>query len=178
MSEKSERKISSEKLYEGKIISLYVDEVKCPNGDTALREYVKHPGGVCVLPIIDNKVIMERQYRYVYGKDIFELPAGKIEKGEKPEIAAIRELEEETGYSTDKLISLGEIYPSVGYTDEIIRLFLATDLKKTKRHLDEDEFIDLDYVPIEVLENQIKNGEIRDAKTVVAVLKYLQFTKK
>ena len=147
MSEKRERKISSEELYKGKIISVYLD-------------------------------VMEQQYRYPYDKDIFELPAGKIEKGENPELAAKRELEEETGYVAQNLISLGEVYPSVGYTDEVIRLFYVTDLIRTKRHLDGDEFIDLVYVSIEDLVEQIKNNEIKDAKTVIAILKYLQFIKK
>ncbi len=175
MSEKSERKINSKEIYKGKIISLYVDDVECPNGQIAKREYVKHPGGVCILAIVDNKVIMERQFRYAYATDIYELPAGKIEKGEDPKEAAFRELEEETGYCAEDLISMGELYPSVGYTDEIIRLFLATNLKKSERHLDEDEFIDLEYVPLERLVIEVKDGTIKDAKTVAAVLKYLQF---
>ncbi len=178
MSEKSEKKISSKEMYHGNIISLYVDEVLCPNGQKAKREYVKHPGGVCILAMVDNKVIMERQFRYAYGKDIYELPAGKIEKGEDPKLAAFRELEEETGYTAKELVSMGVIYPSVGYTDEIIYLYFAKELTKAERHLDDDEFIDIEFVPIDKLKKEVENGTIKDAKTVFAILKYLQFFKK
>lgn len=172
MSEKSEKTLSSKKLYSGKVLSFYVDDVMCPNGNKSFREYVTHPGGVCILPIVDGKIVMERQFRYPFKEDILELPAGKLEKGENPEFAAKRELEEETGYKAETLKYLGCIYPSVGYTNEIIYLYAAENLTKTKTNFDFDEVVDIELMDKDQVLDLIDKNVIRDAKTVSAILKY------
>ena len=172
MSEKSEKTLRSKKLYSGRVLSFYVDDVLCPNGNESFREYVTHPGGVCILPILDGKIIMEKQFRYPFHDIILELPAGKLDKGEKPEVAAIRELEEETGYKAGSLKSLGCIYPSVGYTNEIIYLFAAENLVKTNTHFDFDEDLEIELMDKDEVLKLIDNNVIKDANTVAAILKY------
>ena len=168
-----EKTINSKKIFDGKVVKLFVDEVLTPNNNVATREIVKHLGGVCILGIIDNKVIMEKQYRYAYDEILYELPAGKLEQGEQPLEAAKREFEEETGYKVNNIIEYGKMYPTCGYSNEIIYLFLAEGLRKSKRNLDEDEIIDLEYIEIEEVVKMIKNGIIKDAKTICLISKYL-----
>ena len=168
-----EKTINSKKIFDGKVVKLFVDEVLTPNNNVATREIVKHLGGVCILGIIDNKVIMEKQYRYAYDEILYELPAGKLEQGEQPIEAAKREFEEETGYKVNNIIEYGKMYPTCGYSNEIIYLFLAEGLRKSKRNLDEDEIIDLEYIEIEEVVKMIKNGIIKDAKTICLISKYL-----
>jgi len=173
MAEK-EIKLSSSNLYDGKVIKLFVDEVSCNGGKKAKREYVKHPGGVCILAFDENNnVLMEKQFRYPYNDFILELPAGKLEPGEDPYVAGIRELEEETGYKAESLISYGKMYPSVGYTNEIIYLYLAKNIKKGELHLDEDENLDVVRMPLDKIVGMINNNEICDAKTIILITKYL-----
>ena len=119
----------------------------------------------------DNNVLVVRQFRYAFGRVLLEIPAGKLERGEDPYEAAMRELKEETGATCEKLISLGEIYPTPGYCDEIIRLYLARDLQWGDMHLDEDEFLTLGRLPFQEMVDRILAGEIRDAKTCAAILK-------
>lgn len=174
MTEMREIKINSEEIYNGKILRLDRDLVKCPNGNEAYREVVRHHGGAAILCLNEeNEVLLERQFRYAYDEVIYEIPAGKLEKGEDPYCAALRELEEETGFMANKLESLGVIYPSCGYTDEKIYLFLANDYTKTKTHFDDDEVIETIWVSIKKLKNMILNGEIKDAKTICALNNYL-----
>lgn len=168
-----ERKIKSQLIFDGKVVKLYVDDVKCPNNNISKREIVKHNGGVCILAIIDNKVILEKQYRYAYDEILYELPAGKLEENEDSYIAGLRELEEETGYKADKLISYGVMYPTCGYSNEIIYLYVASGLSKTNRNLDEDEFIDLEYIELNKVIEMINRGIIKDAKTICLISKYL-----
>ena len=168
-----ENQIKSNKIYDGKVVKLYVDEVLTPNGNNATREIIKHNGGVCVLAIIDNKVILEKQYRYAYDEILYELPAGKLEKDEDPIKAGIRELLEETGYEASNLISYGVMYPTCGYSNEIIYLYKAVDLVKKQRNLDEDEVIDIELVEIEKVVEMINDGTIKDAKTICLISKYL-----
>ncbi len=170
---KKEKKIDSRLIYDGHILQLYKDEVLCLNGQKSTREIVRHPGGVCILAMIDNKIIMEKQFRYAYDEEIYELPAGKLEKNEKPYDAALRELEEETGYKACQLESYGTMYPSCGYTDEIIYLYYAKNLIKTKRHLDKDEDIDLCLFSIEEVIEMMQKNVIKDAKTICLLSKYL-----
>jgi len=138
-----EKKIKSEAIYEGKVVKLYRDDVICPNGKGAKREVVRHNGGSAILCINNNKVLLIRQFRYAYDEVMYEIPAGKLELGEDPYSAALREFEEETGNKAEKLEYLGKIYPSCGYTDEIIYLYLAENYVETKTNFDEDEFISL-----------------------------------
>lgn len=158
--------------FEGRVIHVHVDTVELPNGCTSTREIVNHPGGVGILALDeDNNVLVVRQFRYAFGRTLLEIPAGKLERGEDPYQAAMRELREETGAICDKLTSLGELYPTPGYCDEIIRLYLARDLCWGEMHLDEDEFLTVGRVPFQELVDQILAGEIRDAKTCAAILK-------
>lgn len=174
MDKKREKTLKVNTLYSGKVLTYYVNDVLCPNGKEAKREYVTHPGGVCVLPILNNKIIMEKQFRYPFDQVLLELPAGKLNKGEDPIEAAKRELEEETGYRCEKLISLGAIYPSVGYTNEIIHLYAADELFKSEQNLDEDEILDVVYMDKDEVLKMIENDQIRDAKTIIALLKYFK----
>lgn len=168
-----EKQIKSDLIYNGKVVKLYVDDVKCPNNNLSKREIIKHNGGVCILAIIDNKVILEKQYRYAYDEVLYELPAGKLEKNENPYDAALREFEEETGYKANTLIDYGKMYPTCGYSNEIIHMYVAKDIIKTKRHLDEDEFIEIEYVNLEEVVDMINKGIIKDAKTICLISKYI-----
>lgn len=164
--------LSAERLYKGKIIDLELSEVRLPNGRTARREAVRHPGGAAVLLVKDGMILMERQFRFPYGKIIWEIPAGKLNSGEDPCSAALRELEEETGWRAKKLERLAEIYPSPGYTDEIIYIFFATEAEFSRQHPDDDEFVNCRFIDIDECIAMCENGEISDAKTLVALYKY------
>lgn len=168
-----EKTISSERLYEGKIINLKVDDVSLPNGKTSKRELIEHPGAVAIVAITpENKIIMVEQYRKALERSIIEVPAGKLEKGEAPETTAMRELEEETGYTADSLELIQSFSTSPGFANEVIRLFFAHGLKKSMSGavLDDDEFVELMEVSIEEAEQMMKDNRIFDAKTAFAVL--------
>jgi ADP-ribose pyrophosphatase len=168
-----EKKINSVTVYDGKILKLEVDEVELPNGKHSKRECVRHCGGAAVLLVKDGKVALVKQYRYLYGKEIYEIPAGKLDKGEEPQAGAGRELEEETGYRANTLVHLGDIYPSPGYTDEVIYIYLALGSEFVGQRLDEGEFLNVEFVPLKKVIEMIDGGIITDAKTVTAVYKYL-----
>ena len=170
--ELTEKTLSSQTMFDGRIIHVRRDVIELPNGKEAFREVVDHPGGVCVLALDgEDRVLIVSQYRYPYNKVLRELPAGKLERGEDPREAAIRELREETGAAAGRFESLGELYPSPVYCGEIIRMYLARDLTFGGTDLDEDEFLNLERVPFETLVQQVLSGEVRDAKTIAAVLK-------
>lgn len=175
---KKEITLGKKEYYSGKVLTFDVYDVKCPNGVFAKREIVHHPGGVCILVEVDNKIILEKQYRFPYDDFIYELPAGKLEKGEDPYKAALREMEEETGYIAESLEDYGCLYPSVGYTDEIIYLYKANNIKKSQMHLDEDEDFELLLFTKDELLEMIKNNMIKDAKTIIFLLKYFGGLKK
>lgn len=169
-----ERTRSSELIFDGKVLHLYKDEVILPNGCVGTREYCKHNGGVCVLPLTDDgEVILVKQYRYAHGKCTLEIPAGKLEIGEKDDIrsAALRELREETGALCTELVSLGEMYPSPALLSEVIYMFFARGLSFGERDLDEDEFLECERIPLQELLKMIDRGEIPDAKTQIAALR-------
>ena len=172
-SNKEEIQLTDNTLYSGKVISLHVDDVLCPNGNKSNREYVTHNGGVCVLAEIDNKIALVRQYRYAYRKQLLELPAGKLEKGEDSYKAGLRELEEEIGYKAGELVSYGSMYPTCGYSNEEIFLYVAKNCVKTQTNFDIDEDLDLVLLSKEELISMLKNNEIKDAKTVILLSKYL-----
>ena len=165
----NEKTLKENTVYKGKILNLRVDDVILPNGKTAIREIIEHSGGSAVLLEVDGKVLLVKQFRYAYKKELYEIPAGKINFGEKPIETAKRELEEECGYKSNNLKLLFTTYPSTGYTNEIIYIYKAENPVKTKTNLDEDEFLLSKWFSIEELEKMISNGEICDAKTLLAL---------
>ena len=174
-----EKTLKQNILLNGRVLKMHVDTVKLPNGKTSTREVVDHPGGVCILALDDQKqVLMVSQYRYPYEQVITELPAGKLERGEDPDLAAIRELREETGASAGRFERLGELYPSPGYCDEVIYLYLATGLHATAAHPDADEFLEVERRPLEDAVKGVMAGEFPDAKTQIGLLKAYQMLHK
>jgi len=166
--------IESKQVYKGKIISVRVDTIQI-NGKPAIREVVEHNGSAAILPLMSDTIIMEKQYRHPIGRELLEIPAGTLEKGEKPEECAARELIEETGYRAGSLKPLGRCYMTPGYCTELIHFFVATNLSKVERHeMDEDEEITIVRVSVEDAVKMILNGGIEDAKTVCAILAYAQ----
>ena len=167
-----EKTLSSEVLYKGRIVTLTQDTALLENGKTALREVVHHNGGACVVPYFeDGTICLVRQFRYAMQQELWELPAGKLEPGEDPFEAAKRELEEECGVTADRYLSLGEFYPTVGYDTEVIYTWVATGLHESTMHLDDDEFLTPDRVPLERAYEMVLNNQIRDGKTVAGILK-------
>lgn len=175
----TETKTSSEKIYDGEILHVYKDMVTLPNGKPAGREVIRHVGAVGIVPITeDGKVIVERQYRYPIDMVITEIPAGKLDSKEEDRLsAAKRELQEETGITADEWSELGIYYPAAAYTDEKITLYLAKGLHYGERNLDEDEFINIEAVPLAELVDEIMEGKIPDGKTQVAILKAARLLK-
>jgi len=174
-----EKTISKEKLFSGKVIDLYLEDVELPNGKTGKREIVKHPGAVAVLALTDEEnIILVKQYRKALERTIVEIPAGKLEKGEKPEYTGLRELEEETGYTAAKLEKITAFYTSPGFADELVHLYLAEELTplEEKRELDEDEFVEVMEVPLTGALKLMETQDIYDAKTAYAV-QYLELRK-
>ena len=168
-----EKQIESESIYEGKVLHLFRDSVELSDGSRSFREIIRHKGAVCVLPLTDDrKVACVTQYRYAIGRATLELPAGKLDsKGEDPESAARRELREETGYECDKMTYLGAMYGSPAILDEIIHIYLATDLRRGEASPDEGEFVEVSHHTLEELGEMVMKGEIEDAKTQIAVMK-------
>ena len=169
----TERKTAETTIYRGRIVTFHDDAVLLPNGKTSRRETIDHRGGVAVLAVDENGFVpIVRQFRYPTGKHLWEIPAGKLEAGENPDDAIVRELQEEAGLVAKKITSLGMFYPTCGYSGEIIRLYVATDLSYVGAKPDDDEFLEIKYVSIDELYNKCLSGEIEDGKTLVAVLKY------
>lgn len=168
-----ETKLSSSLIYDGRLLKVYKDKISLPSGKESTREYILHFGASAIVPLLDNgSVIVERQFRYPFSRVMLEIPAGKLDSKDEDRLeAAKRELKEETGYSADEWIDLGEMYPSVAYTTESISLFLARGLKKGEQNLDEDEFLNIEEIPLTTLIDMVMNGEIKDSKTQVALLK-------
>lgn len=165
-------------IFNGKIISVHNDTVTMENGKTANREVVEHPGGVAVVGLTDdNEILMVRQFRYPYKETIYEIPAGKLEKGEDPLEAGKREFLEECGATASVFEPLGEIYPTPGYCSEIIRLFYAQGIEFGEQDLDDDEFLEVVKMPLNECIDKILSNEIKDAKTIIGVLKLKEIKK-
>ena len=165
-----EEKISSEKVYKGRILDLAVDKVRLPNGKESVREVVLHNGGVTILAQPDpQKIVLVKQFRYSIGKVFWEVPAGRLNTNEEPLLAAKRELKEETGYIANSWSPLGIVYPLPGYSTEVLYLFKATDLVDDEQELDPDENIEVKVVDLLQAWQMVKDGEIRDAKTIAAI---------
>ncbi len=166
-----EKTLSSETLFEGRVITLTKDTALLENGKTATREVVHHHGGACILPYFaDGTICMVRQFRYAFGRVLDELPAGKLEHGEDPDPAALRELEEETGYTADRMEKLAVSYPSPGYTAEQLHLYLARGLRFVGQHLDADEFLNVYRLPLDEAVRRVESGDICDAKSQTLLL--------
>ena len=167
-----EKKINSRQVFDGVVVKLFVDDIELPNGKKSVREIIRHPGAVCVIPVTDEgEVIMVRQFRYAFNKVLLEVPAGKLEPNEDPLDAALRELEEESGVVAGCVEHIGEIYTTVALIDEKIHVYLATGLTFKNAHPDEDEFLEVEKIPLKTLVDMVMNGEIKDSKTQIAILK-------
>lgn len=168
----TETPLSQEYKYKGRIINLRVDEARLPNGAKATREVIEHPGGVCVAALTDEgELLFVRQFRYPYQEVIPEIPAGKLSPGEDPLECGKRELKEETGAAAAQYEFLGKLYPSPGYCGEIIYMYMATGLTYGEMNPDEDEFLEVERIPLEKAAAMVLDGTITDAKTQAAVLK-------
>ncbi len=169
--------VSTKTVYEGPIFNIVKDEIMLPNGKVANRDVLEHYGAAAVLPIDkDGKLILVKQYRHPVKKDVIEIPAGKLEKGEDPKECAIRELEEEIGFKSDvEFMFKTDI--AVGYSSEIIYIYIARDLEKSAQNLDEDEFLEIEKYSLDETLEMIKDGTITDSKTIATVLFYDKFLK-
>ena len=169
----TETTLSSEEIFNGRVIRVTYDKVLLENGNTSTREVVHHHGGACILPVDENQnITLVRQYRYALGEEMWELPAGKLEKDENPFEAAKRELAEECGLTADHFVDLGVVYPTVGYDSEKIYLWAATGLHNVSQHLDEDEFLDVVKMPLDEALRLVLDGTIKYSKTQIGILKY------
>jgi len=173
-----EEKISSKLVFDGEITRLRVDTVRLPDGGEATREVVEHAGCVVIVAVdADDNVLLVRQFRYALGKELLEIPAGGIDAGEGPEEAAAREMQEETGYKPEKLVSMGGFYSAPGFCTEYLHLFLATDLTPSQLYAEDTEGIQLGRVPADKIPELITTGKIEDAKSSAGLLTYLEFKK-
>lgn len=171
-----EKKIDGETLYKGIIVDVSMDHAELINGDIVRREVVHHPGGVTIIPVEeDGTVWCVRQFRYPMQREMLEVPAGKLEYGEKPLPAAERELGEETGLTAGRMVYLGACCTSPGFSTEVLHIYLALELRRGEAHPDEDEFLNVEKHSLETLTDMVMAGEIDDAKTIIAVLKARRF---
>jgi ADP-ribose pyrophosphatase len=166
-----EEQLDSELVFKGALLEVNKDKVRLPNGESSIREYITHPGAVVILALLDNgNLLFERQFRYPLRRVFLELPAGKIDQGERIQVTAQRELLEETGYSAREWSHLGAMHPCIGYSDERIEIFVARGLRHTgSNNLDHNEFLDvLEMSPVDA-KRAVWDGEITDAKTITAL---------
>lgn len=173
-----EKTLNQNEIYQGRILRFHVDKVELENGRTSTRECVDHPGGVTVAILTEqNDMLFVRQFRYPYKEPVLEAPAGKLEKGEDPFEAMKREQKEETGTTGVGYIDLGKLYPSPGYTNEIIYLYACRVDSFGETEFDDDEFLEVERIPLKKAIELVMNNEIPDAKTQVLVLKVAQLLK-
>jgi len=171
MSDLKEDKISSTQIFSGKLIDLYLDNVRLPNGKQSTREWLNHPGAVCLVPILNNgDILLIRQFRYGPREEFIEIPAGKLDKNEEPLKCGLRELEEETGYKSNKLTFLTNIHPAIGFSNEKMWMYLAEELELSEKKLDDDEFLELLPTPLNVALEWVFSGKITDVKTIIGIM--------
>ena len=164
--------ISKQRIHRGHVIDISVDRVELPNGNTIELDMVRHPGAAAIVPVDDQgNVLLVRQVRYATGDWLLEVPAGKLEDNEAPDLCALRELEEETGHRAGKLVSMGFIWTTPGFCNERIHLYLATQLQATQQNLDQDEILTVESMPLDDAVARATTGEITDAKSVCALLR-------
>ncbi len=167
-----EKTVAKKYIYKGKILTLRCDDALLPNGKPCKREIIEHGGGAGVLYVEEGKVLLVRQYRYAYVESLYEIPAGKIDNGEDPVRTAARELKEEAGLIAKELRLLHLAYPTPGYTNEKLYIYEATEVEKSVAQLDEGEFLETLYIPLDEVKDMLKRGEIKDAKTIIALQAY------
>ncbi len=170
-----EKWVNSQRVFEGRIFDVRAGEARLADGVTASREVVEHPGGVGIVPVLDGRVVLIRQYRIAVGETVLEIPAGKLEPGDEPVERAQLELREETGYRAGRLVPVGMIFASAGYTSERIHLFLAFDLAFAGQALEYDERITPAEFALEDLKRMLQEHAITDAKTVVALERFFDY---
>ena len=167
----TETTLTTRVVYDGRLLKVNEDTVRLPDGKTARREWIRHPGAVIMIPLLDDKtVLLERQYRYPLARHFYELPAGKIESGEAPLATAQRELQEECGYAAKSWRHLTTLHPCIGYSNERIELYLARELSPVARALDDGEFLEVVPLPVEEALAWITCGRITDVKTITGLL--------
>lgn len=174
-----EKVVTSERIYDGRVISLRKDVIELPNHRTTTREIVEHPGAAAIVPLLEgNKILMIRQYRHATKEILMEIPAGTMQKDEKPEECASRELTEETGCHAKKLKKIMSCYLAPGYSSEVIHIYLAIGISRLEQKPEADENIQVLTITLDEAEQKIKAGEIRDAKTIIGILYVLSFQRK
>ena len=160
----------SEEVFKGRIFTVTRDAIVLPTGKKAVRDIVRHPGSAIIVPLLpDGRVLLVRQYRFATGQNIWEIPAGTLGENESPENCALREVEEETGYKASSVEFVATMWPSPGYCDELMHLFVARGLTRSEQNLDEDEIMEAHSFDTEQLRDMIRNNEIRDAKTLAGL---------
>ncbi len=163
--------LESEKVFKGAVFDIDRDRLLDDRGLEIVREVVRHPGGAGALPLFaDGRVALVRQYRHPARRELLEIPAGKIEDGETPEICAVREVEQEIGFRAGRMEKLAEFYSTPGFCEEKLYVYLATDLTLTSQNLDHDEWVEIVYLPFAEAAQMAERGEIEDSKTIVALL--------
>lgn len=173
----AEESLSSTTIFQGRVLCFKKVTVRLPSGKLHSREIVEHPGAVTLIPVIDDKVVLIKQFRLAAGKVIYELPAGTISPGEDPDTCAEREIVEETGYKAGKLEKIFQCYLAPGYSTELMHFYVATGLEPGEQHLDEDEAIHVYTTPLVEALAMVRKNEIEDAKTTVGLLFYDRFVK-
>jgi ADP-ribose pyrophosphatase len=173
-----EKWIHQKEIYKGKIFSLWGGQVALDNGEVTVREYIRHPGGVAMVPVVDGNVILIRQFRISIERELIELPAGRLEPDEEPMSCAARELEEEIGYRAKRLIPLASYFASVGTSNERMYLFLALDLERTAQRLESDERISEVVMPLEVVREKLAKQEFEDSKTLIGLREMIAYLDK
>jgi ADP-ribose pyrophosphatase len=169
-----EKTITSKLIHAGEKYSFKTDEVQLPSGKTVTRDIVDHPGAVAIVPILDDgRILLVKQYRYPVGKELLEIPAGTLEKGEAPDTCARRELSEETGYTAGSMKKILSMYMVPGYSNEVIHLYFATQLKQGEKHTEDDEDITVEAYGADELLEMMEKNTIEDAKTIAGVLSFL-----